>query len=125
MELHHLAVVVSDLPRAEAFWVDVLGLRVVRRWDDGEGRHRSTWVDLGGVFLALERAAAEGPKRVDGAPGFHCLALSIAPELRDTWGARLAAAGHPLERETDFTFYVRDPDGNLVGFSHFPHPRAT
>lgn len=125
LPLHHLAVVVADLARAEAFYVDLLGLPIERRWDDDAGAHRSTWVSLERGFLALERAAAAGPTRGDDAPGLHCLALGIAPNEREAWRARLGAAGHPVERESAYTLYVRDPDGNLVGLSHFPHPRAT
>lgn len=123
LAFHHLAVVVRDLARAEAFYVGLLGLSVDRRWDDEQGAHRSTWVDLGAGFLAIERAAADGPVRTDEAPGFHCLALQIPAEERELWRARLTAAGHPIERESGFTLYVRDPDGHLVGLSHFPHER--
>jgi catechol 2,3-dioxygenase-like lactoylglutathione lyase family enzyme len=117
VQVHHLAVVVSDLARAEAFYVGLLGLPVVKRWEQ-----RSIWVDLEGAFLAIELAGASGPMRVDAAPGFHCLALGIAREARENWRAKLLAAGHPVERESAFTLYVRDPDGNLVGMSHYPTP---
>jgi catechol 2,3-dioxygenase-like lactoylglutathione lyase family enzyme len=121
LRVHHLAVVVADLARAEAFWADVLGLPVVRRSSDDAGRPRSVWCSLGdGAFVALERASAGGPKRADAAPGHHCVALGIAPEERAAWRARLAAAGVSIERESDFTLYVRDPDDNLVGLSHWP-----
>ncbi len=120
--LHHLAVVVRDLVRAERFYVEVLGMPVVRRWSDDAGAPRSVWVGLeGGAFLAIERAAvAEGARR-DEAPGWHCVALAIAREERDALRARLSAAGHPIERASAYTLYVRDPDGNLVGLSHWPN----
>jgi catechol 2,3-dioxygenase-like lactoylglutathione lyase family enzyme len=120
VQVHHLAVVVADLARAEAFYVGVLGLPVVKRWEE-----RSIWVDLEGAFLAIELAASSGPKRIDTAPGFHCLALRIPQKDREIWRSRLAAAGHPVERESAFTLYVRDPDGNLVGLSHHPDALTT
>ena len=121
--LHHLALVVADLDRAEAFWVGVLGLPVLRRHHTAEGLHRATWIDVGaGAFLALERAAAAGPCRADEAPGAHCVALAIEASMRDAWRQRLASAGYPVERESPFTIYVRDPDGVLVGLSHHPEP---
>jgi HSP20 family molecular chaperone IbpA len=46
-----------------------------------------------------------------------------ARERRDTEysaHARLTDAGHPIEGETAFTLYVRDPDGTRVGLSHYP-----
>ncbi len=118
--LHHLALVVADLHRAEAFYADVLGLPVIRRGDDEQGRPRSVWVDLGSGFLALERAAQPEPRRDDRAPGLHCLAIAITKHQRKDWQDKLDRAGHPTVRETAYTFYVRDPDGVLVGFSHFP-----
>jgi glyoxylase I family protein len=126
LALHHLAVVVGDLDRAEAFYAQVLGLCAVRRWDDAQGRARSVWMGLGGgAFLALEKAGestrgsgARGDADQD--PGWHCVALAIAPEERGAWRGRLAAAGVRIERESPYTLYLRDPDGNLLGLSHYP-----
>ena len=121
--VHHLAVCVQDLARAERFYVDLLGLPVLRRWDDAEGRPRSVWLDLGdGSFLAVERAAVAAPLRAGDAPGWHCVALRIARAHREQWRGRLEAAGHPVERESDYTLYVRDPEGTLVALSHHPEP---
>ena len=123
LRVHHLAVVVSDLEASERFYAGLLGLPVVRRWQDEAGQPRSVWVDLGaGAFLAIERAAASGPTRSEVAPGFHCLALAIEPSEREGLRARLAAGGHPVERESGYTLYARDPDGHLVAFSHYPEP---
>ncbi|WP_437679944.1 VOC family protein [Sorangium sp. So ce131] len=120
--VHHLAVVVRDLERAEAFYAGVLGLPVVRRWEDQAGMPRSVWLGLGsGAFLAVERAAASGPTRPDEAPGWHCVALGIAPSEREAWRCRLAAAGVHIERESAYSMYARDPEGNLVALSHYPH----
>lgn len=151
--LSHVAIVVSDLARAEAFYVDLLGLPVVTRHTDDAGSPRSIWVALeGDRFLALEIAggappraarvdaaaassrersrhsgkiAGEGTPRLDSAPGHHCLALRIGPEDRERWRARLEAASVPIVRETGFTMYVRDPDGALIGLSHYPAPRVS
>jgi hypothetical protein len=122
LPVHHLAVVVADLARAERFYAGVLGLPVLRRWEDAEGNPRSVWLALGeGAFLAVERAETpDGARRSDTAPGFHCMALGIRPEERESWRARLAAQGFAVERESPYTLYTRDPDGNLVGLSHFP-----
>lgn len=126
LAVHHLAVVVRDLDAAEHFYSGVLGLPVQKRWDDPQGRPRSVWVELAhGAFLAIERAAAETPVRTDEAPGFHCLAFTIPSAEREPYRARLSAAGFPVERETPYTLYVRDPDHNLVAFSHYPLPQST
>ena len=94
---------------------------MIRRWDDDAGRPRSLWLDLGdGSFLAVERAGASGPRRADGAPGHHCLALRVEAAERAGWVARLTEAGVAVERETGYTLYFRDPEGNLVALSHWP-----
>jgi glyoxylase I family protein len=124
---HHVAIQVRDLPGMERFYGETLGLAVLRRWPtaDGTGGERSVWLDAGdGGFLALERladgpAAAEEPARAT-RPGLHLVALTIERGARAAWEARLARAGVAVEARTPFTLYVRDPEGNRVGLSHWP-----
>ena len=97
-----MAVVVTDLARAEAFYCGVLGLRVIKRWEE-----RSIWVELGDAFLALEKG--DSPHRA------HCIALAIRRDEREQWRSRVT-----VERETAYTLYFRDPDGNLIALSHYP-----
>lgn len=129
---HHLAVQVRDLPLCERFYGEVLGLRVLRRWPatDGARDDRSVWMtnDEGEApsFVALERVA-DGPAIAEDAtrPGLHLIALRIERATRATWEQRLAAAGAPVESRTVFTLYVRDPEGNRVGLSHWPDEAET
>ena len=121
MRLHHLAVLVSDLAAAERFYARVLGLSVERRWDDDHGAPRAVWFRLDGeARLMLERATAAGPRRVDGAPGWHCVALAIESSAREEWRSTLVSEGFPPHAETAHTLYVRDPDGNVVALSDYP-----
>ncbi len=122
--VHHLALKAMDLPRMERFYRDVLGLAVVRRWPapDGQG-DRSVWLDLGaGTFLALERATQPRQPPGEEEPGLHMLALRIARAERVDWIRKLGEAGAPLYRHTDYTIYVKDPEGNRIGLSHWPDP---
>ena len=123
---HHVAIQVRDLPGVERFYRDVLGLAVLRRWParDGGPGERSVWLDVGdGGFVALE-AVAGGPTASEedraARPGLHLVALRIEREARARWEDRLAVAGVPVEARTTFTLYVRDPEGNRVGLSHWP-----
>jgi hypothetical protein len=76
-----------------------------------------------GVFLAVERARDPVTAKVDARSGWHMVAIAITPAEREPLAKKLAAAGYPMVRETGFTFYVHDPDGALVGFSHYPEPQ--
>ncbi len=146
---HHFAIKVRDLPAAERFYRDVLGLPVLRRWPASEGPgDRSVWLGTGaaaGTFLALETVSRTlGPEAppVDtdagqigsdtknteaghtgpGAdhPGHHLMALRIAQEDRAAWEARLQAAGVAISHRTGYTIYFTDPEGNRLGLSHHP-----
>jgi catechol 2,3-dioxygenase-like lactoylglutathione lyase family enzyme len=125
--LHHLAIQLRDLAASERFYREVLGLAVLRRWParDGQPGERSIWLDAGdGSFLALEvveggATAAEDPARAP-KPGLHLVALRIERAAREGWERRLVAAGVAVEERTAFTLYVRDPEGNRVGLSHWP-----
>lgn len=126
LAFHHHAVACVDLPRMEAFYAQVLGLPVLRRWPDGQGGERSLWLGVGEGFLALERAA---PNRAvvpmprpfeELSPGHHLLALRIPLAERATWRSRLEAAGALVERESPYSLFFRDPEGNRLALSHHP-----
>jgi catechol 2,3-dioxygenase-like lactoylglutathione lyase family enzyme len=125
---HHLAIQCADLSRCEAFYRDVLGLSVLRRWPREEGGDRSVWLCVGDAaaeegFIALERAdePAEAHPWRDGRAGLHLFALRIAPSERRTWEDRLEAAGVLVAHRTRWTIYFHDPEGNRIGLTHYPH----
>ena len=124
---HHLAIQVKDLPAAERFYVEALGLRVLRRWpwEDGRPGERSVWLSVGAgeEFLALESCDAERPAAPFRDPhgGLHLLALRIVPGERKAWEQKLASLGVAIVHRTRWSLYVRDPEGNRIGLSHFPH----
>jgi glyoxylase I family protein len=125
LELHHVAIQCRDLARCERFYREVLGLEELRRWPADGGGDRSVWLSLGaGGFLALERAEEPPEERPwrDGKPGLHLVALRIGRAERDAWEARLSSRGVPVVHRTRWTIYVRDPEGNRVGLTHYPDP---
>ena len=120
---HHLAIQVRDVEKVTAFYRDVLGFAELKRHHRPDGSLRSIWVGVpGGGFLALEEVSGEpepGPFRNE-RPGLFLLAFRIAKAGRAGAVAALARAGVPLEHETRWTVYVRDPEGNRVALSHHP-----
>lgn len=122
--INHLAVKTTDLARAEHFYVDVVGLSVIKRFDDAHGRPRSVWCGLKTGFLAIEKAESSKAVKNDGDPGWHGVMLGIAVDERQSMMAHFARHGFPVIKETDYTFYVRDPDGNMLGFSHYPQAKS-
>lgn len=123
MRIHHLALRVSDLGRAEGFYGRFLGLAVERRHRDDAGVLRAVWLRAGPTILMLERALA----LEDGTGGSgHLLGLHVDdPDDLEVWRRRCEARGVPIEGHTEFTLYVRDPDGHRVGLTVFAGPRSS
>lgn len=106
--IHHLAFRTADLDRLERFYVDVLGLAVVRR------SARSLWLDAEGTILMLERAEPDEPAIASGS--MELVAFGASGAMQE----RLAAAGVPIEDRTSYSLYFRDPDGRRLGISSYP-----
>lgn len=119
---HHVAIQVKDVARVAAFYVEVLGLPELKRFHRDDGALRSIWVgasvtDSERAFLAVEQLDAS---RSDGALGFSMVALRIDASQRAAIVDELGRRGVAIEKQTGWTLYVRDPEGNLVGLSHHP-----
>src|SRR4051812_44019726 len=113
MRIHHLAFRTEDLARLERFYVGALGLAVIRRQAS-----RSVWLDAGGTIVMLELREAAEPIHPPGSK--ELIAFAIEPDARTLVSERLASAGVPIEASTEFTLYVRDPDGRRIGLSSYP-----
>jgi catechol 2,3-dioxygenase-like lactoylglutathione lyase family enzyme len=116
MRVHHLAFRTDDLARLERFYGGAVGLAVIRH------EARSIWLDAGGAIVMLAL-------REDGEPAYaagskELVAFTIAPDARALYTERLARAGVAIEASTEFTLYVRDPDGRRIGLSSYPVPLA-
>jgi len=124
--VHHLAIQCRDLTSMVRFYQRVLRLPVERRWPsarpEDQGGDRSVWLRGGTSVIALERVDGEPahPTWQSEQAGLHLLALEIAWQNRGIWLAHLAHCGVEVVFESAWTIYVRDPEGNRIGLSHFP-----
>ncbi len=115
--LWHVALNVTDVERALAFYEGDLGMKVEWRPDPD-----NVYLTSGRDNLALHRVdRVDDPGRLD-----HIGFVLPAPEAVDAWAAWLEGRGHTLaqapktHRDGARSFYVRDPLGNLVQFIHHP-----
>jgi glyoxylase I family protein len=105
--LHHVSINVGDVPRARAFYVDVLGL--VERDDRPDFAFAGAWLDAGGQQVHLIEGTAPP------ALGQH-LALQVADIDRAVADVRAAGVevSDPKPVGTGRQAFLADPDGNGV-----------
>ena len=129
--LDHVVLRVADLPRALAFYCDVLGCVEERRVDAlglVQLRAGAALIDLVDVDAPLGRAG--GPPAGREARNMDHFALQVAPFDADAIRAHLEAhgveAGEVAERYgaegTGPSLYITDPDGNVVELKGVPAP---
>ena len=116
------ALYVGDLVRARAFYVEVLGARVLL------DTPRLLALDVNGesVLLLFQRGATLAPLETPGGTvpphggeGAQHLAFAIAAPELPRWVAHLERAGVAIESRVRWprggeSVYVRDPDGHSV-----------
>lgn len=120
---HHVAIQARDVERVTAFYRDLLGFPELTRHHRPDGSLRSIWVGVpGGAFLAIEAVTGPLPEEAfrHERPGLLMLAFRIPRAAREVAVQAFARAHIPLEHETRWTIYVRDPEGNRVALSHHP-----
>lgn len=114
----------DDLPRAAAFYTNVMGLK--RMVGDGErfesfdsGRQRVLLLFKRGGTLTPQPVPSGGVIPPHDGNGPHHVAFAIAADEYQAWSAHLRAAGIEIESETTWerggrSLYFRDPDRHLV-----------
>lgn len=120
--IHHIAMTVTDFDRSVAFYRDVLGMKPVISW--GEGDKRAVMLDTGdGSCLEL----FAGRKQKGEAGLWEHIALSV-PDCDAAYQAALAAGAASRMEPTDITIesqpqptpvriaFVYGPDGEIVEF---------
>lgn len=121
--LHHAALAVSDIPRAVAFFEDVLGFSPVGPDDETNTIDTATyfWMDIGGgEWLNLSHR----PDALPAYPGQQDdphLAFESTAAAIETVERRLAERG--VETETSATsLYFHDPDGDFLELTEWVGP---
>lgn len=114
--IHHIALNVRDLDRAEKFYTDVLGFKVVERFSKGL---RHIMLDNGNSAIALfEAPDLDTQSSLDllSEAGYMHFAFradknkfdSIVQEL----GEKTKIDSGPVKRGNGMSVYFNDPDGN-------------
>ena len=110
--LHHLAFRTVDVASLADFYRELFGFEFVR-----DTRPRSVWLGLDGNAVLMIEACAVGETRP--APGTMDLVAFRADErIRDDV-RRKALERDCYDGETEFTVYLRDPDGRRIGVSTY------
>ena len=117
MHAHHIAIYTRDLARLEAFYTQVLGFPVVRRWE----AVGIVFVDVGDLWIELTRQDSPNdgtqPRALDQGVGINHFALKVDDvdrsfqELGDR-GVHVLAA--PANYENVRVAFLADPDGNVL-----------
>ena len=118
MRILHTMLRVGDLDRALAFYVEVLGMRELRRRDYPGGRFTNVFVGYGDETSAavLELTHNWDTKAYDLGSGYGHVAIEVddayraCEEIRQRGGKVTRAAG-PMKHGTTVIAFVEDPDG--------------
>ena len=116
--IRHLALRVADVERAVEFYSRVFGMKLVWQPDPD-----NAYMSSGSDNLALHRGSY-GHADAQSLDHFGF----IVPTAEDVEAAYVWARGagldivHPLKRHRDgsVSFYIRDPDGNVIQALHDP-----
>lgn len=115
-QLGHVVLKVSDRARAERFYRDVLGLRVVATLDTPP----MTFFTLGNHHDFAIVEVGDGPPAEANSPGLFHVAFCLGDSTADLRAAKasLDQAGAPILGTADHTvahsIYTSDPDGNTI-----------
>lgn len=114
--IRHVALIVEDLKKAEAFYVGVLGYREEWRPDP-----ENLYLTRDGDNLALHAGKKEGKGALD-----HFGIMLRKAEDVDVWAEHLRSHKVPILKEPKThrdgarSFYTADPEGNVLQFIHHP-----
>ena len=115
--IHHIALNVKDLDRAERFYTDVLGFQVKHRFSKGL---RHLMLETGNAAIALFEAPELEVKEAMNLlseEGYLHLAFEAAPDdfkkiVTELLSKNIHIDGGPVKRGDGESIYFNDPDDN-------------
>ena len=121
MRLLHTMIRTGDLDRSLDFYVNVLGMRLLRRRDYPEGRFTLAFVGYGdeSEHTAIELTHNWGVDKYDLGTGYGHIAIEVddvyaaCAEIRRRGGNVTREAG-PMKGGTTVIAFVTDPDGYKI-----------
>jgi catechol 2,3-dioxygenase-like lactoylglutathione lyase family enzyme len=121
--LWHLALRVQNLARSRAFYQGLLGMEVV--WEPDP---ENLYLSLGKDNLALHQIPPDEVLIQKAAHPLDHFGFIVAnKEGVDCIAEKIKQTGIPivkpvrLHRDGSYSFYINDPDGNLIQFLYDPH----
>ena len=111
-QIGQIAVPVSDIDRAIAFYRDTLGMRFIFQAPPGLG-----FFDCAGVRLMLDAPAKAQAENYSSVIYYKVTDLQVAFEALSARGVLFEARPHLIARLPDHELWMaffRDPDGNLL-----------
>jgi glyoxylase I family protein len=132
--VQHVALTVTDAGRSADWYAEVLGLRIVARFEEGGGeRYKIIMTDRAArILLGVVEHRQAPPERFDERrPGLDHLAFAVNGRAElDAWAAHLGALGVPYSPVAPGTLdprtavlVFRDPDHIQLEFFAVPAER--
>ena len=125
--IHHIALNVKDLDRAERFYTDVLGFQVTHRFSKGL---RHLMLETGNAAIALfetPNLKVEEAMNLVSEDGYLHLALEADPAdfkiiIKELQTKKIQIDNGPVKRGNGESIYFNDPDHNHLEI-HCDHPK--
>lgn len=123
--LRHLALRVTDMAKARTFYQDLLGMAVAWEPDPENVYLTGGWDNLALHLMPEAERAAFDPAKGQAMDHFGFIVES--PEDVSAWADKMEKAGvrivKPFKQHRDgsSSFYMADPDGNVIQILYEPH----
>jgi len=115
MNINHIAIFTENPLLLSEFYETVIGLKKIQVNLYADKTIRSVWLQLGesGILMLEETKQKQ-------ASDSHLIAFATTSKDMPVLKKRLATHNVPLVKESDYSIYFNDTDGNRLAFSHYP-----